>query len=102
VLLVRSKAHQLAANAAARICAWLGVDDSDEAIDTMCHPTLAVCPARAVAGIGGGGCSDYLRDPVLRPTALPDTLDIPGDWRRPVAAAHRLQLAGDDGLRSEQ
>ena len=91
--LVNSPAPQLR-----RICTWLRVDDSDDAIDAMCHPERSPYARLGPSQALGGGDSGYLRDPVLRPTQLPDTLDIPADWRvDPWQLVAALELAGRMG-----
>ena len=64
----------------------------------MCHPERSPYARLGPSQALGGGDSDYLRDPVLRPTALPDTLDIPADWHvDPWQLLAALELAGRMG-----
>ena len=63
-----------------RICRWLGVDRSPEAIAAMTHPENSPYAALGPAGAMGGFDSGFLHDPNRRAAELPETLDLPGDW----------------------
>jgi Sulfotransferase family len=62
------------------ICRWLGVDAGPEAIEAMCHPERSPHARLGPPGALGGGDAGFLRDPALRTTALPSSLDLPESW----------------------
>lgn len=64
-----------------KICRWLGIEAGEQAIDAMCHPERSPHARLGPPGALGGGDAGFLRDPVLRQTELPDSLDIPEGWR---------------------
>ena len=64
-----------------RICRWLGLDASPEAIDAMRHPERSPYARLGPKGALGGGDSGFLHAPALRCTELPESLDVPADWQ---------------------
>ncbi len=89
--LVNSPAPQLR-----RICTWLRVDDSDDAIDAMCHPERSPYARLGPSQALGGGDSGYLRDPVLRPTRCPTRSTSP-----PTGASTRGSSSGARARRTD-
>lgn len=63
-----------------RICRWLGVDASPEAVKAMRHPERSPYARRGPSGAGGGADRKFLEDPVLHPAELPAALGIPPTW----------------------
>jgi hypothetical protein len=64
-----------------QICRWLGLDANEQAIEAMRHPENSPYARIGPPGALGGADSEFLSDPLLRPTAEPDSLDFPTEWR---------------------
>ena len=62
----------------------------------MCHPERSAHAHLGPADAAGGRDTGFLRNPVMRTTRLPDSLDIPSEWmaRTPKLARRR----GSDDL----
>jgi Sulfotransferase family len=81
-----------------RICAWLGIDSSSEAVDAMCHPEGSPHARLGPRGALGGGDGDFMRDPVPHAVALPASLDVPAEWAvDPWLLMTAIELAGRFG-----
>jgi hypothetical protein len=63
-----------------RICRWLGVDRSPEAVEAMTHPETSPYASLGPAGALGGFDSGFLHDPSRRPAELPESLELPREW----------------------
>jgi len=46
----------------------------------MCHPERSAHAHLGPADAAGGRDTGFLRNPVMRTTRLPDSLDIPSEW----------------------
>jgi hypothetical protein len=62
------------------ICRWLGIDSGPAAIDAMTHPECSPYAGTGPKGALGGWDTGFMRDPVLRKTEIPATLDLPAEW----------------------
>jgi len=62
------------ATALPRVCAWLGIDPS---VDAITHPEDSPYAALGPDNAAGGWDEGFLRDPRLRPVELPRSLDLP-------------------------
>jgi hypothetical protein len=77
-----------------RICAWLGIDAGAEAIEAMSHPERSPYARIGPPDALGGGDSGFLREPALRATQLPASLDVPADWQvDPWSLLSAMELA---------
>jgi len=63
-----------------RICRWLGVDDSDDAIAAMRRPEASPYVGAGPPGAMGGNDPKFLLGPVPHEAPLPRSLDVPSDW----------------------
>lgn len=63
-----------------RICRWLGVDRSAEAVAAMTHPEQSPYASLGPTGAVGGFDAGFLRDPGRRAAELPETLELPREW----------------------
>ena len=63
-----------------QICRWLGVDAGPEALDAMIHPERSPFARMGPKNAMGGNDPGFLRNPEVRRTDDPDSLDIPAEW----------------------
>jgi hypothetical protein len=81
-----------------RICRWLGIDRSPEAVAAMTRPHESHYAGLGPQGALGGFDSGFLNDPVRRTTALPETLALPAEWEvEPWMYLSVVNLAGKLG-----
>jgi hypothetical protein len=62
------------------ICARLGIDSGDEAVEAMTHPERSPYAGTGPEGAAGGWDQGFMLDPVLREAELPDRFELPADW----------------------
>jgi len=76
--LLNNKERQLRA-----ICAWLGVDEGDTALEAMLHPELSPFACLGPLGAHLGNDINFLRSPALRPGLVScPPLAGPLSWRK--------------------
>ena len=87
----------------ARIAAWLGVQTDAGALEAMKHPERSPYASRGPDSARHGNDPKFLRDPRLRPTTCPASLELPPEWELEpdlqaaiVALAAQMGYAGSD------
>jgi hypothetical protein len=63
-----------------RLCGWLGIDAGAGAIEAMSHPERSPYARNGPAGALGGWDTGFMREPELRRTEIPATLDLTPEW----------------------
>ncbi|MGF1640954.1 MAG: sulfotransferase [Rhodospirillales bacterium] len=77
-----------------RICRWLGISGSEEAMRSMRHPEHSPFACFGPINAAYGNDPNFLRSPYLRPQRLEDqSLDGPVRWRQDGAGFHPRVVA---------
>lgn len=76
-----------------RVAEWLDLPSHEAAIEAMCHPEMSPYAMFGPPNAPLGNDWQFLREPRLRRTTCPTSLEVPAAWRVPrslQAAARRL------------
>ena len=81
-----------------RICRWLGVDAGEAAVEAMQHPEKSPFARLGPDTARGGNDLGFLESPRPRPTELPESLDLPAEWKvDPWTHVAVVEMAGTLG-----